>query len=209
MIGVSGNRPRAALLLAGALALALCAACTPLEDEKPVRRPLPRPAMLFDDTVTMDFHDGPALVWRLRTGYLERWGNDERLFVRPVDVEFFDSLGYRAATLRADSGTIDGNFSSIRAYGNVHAQSFDGASVRSDSLLYDKNRDKVMRFKQWGLLLFVAIPLPGTGGWTGSLIAAMLDIDFKKSLPIIAIGVLIADVIMSVLVYGTGAVFGF
>ena len=73
----------------------------------------------------------------------------------------------------------------------------------------DKNRDKVMRFKQWGLLFFVAIPLPGTGGWTGSLIAAMLDIDFKKSLPIIAIGVLIADVIMSVLVYGTGAVFGF
>ena len=143
MIGVSGNRPRAALLLAGALALALCAACTPLEDEKPARRPLPRPAMLFDDTVTMDFHDGPALVWRLRTGYLERWGNDERLFVRPVDVEFFDSLGYRAATLRADSGTIDGNFSSIRAYGNVHAQSLDGASVRSDSLLYSKATDRV------------------------------------------------------------------
>jgi len=72
-----------------------------------------------------------------------------------------------------------------------------------------RNQEKVMRYKQWGLLLFVAIPLPGTGGWTGSLFAALLDIDFKKALPIIAIGVFIADVIMSVLTYGAGAVFNF
>lgn len=71
----------------------------------------------------------------------------------------------------------------------------------------DKNRDKIMRYKQWGLLLFIAIPLPGTGGWTGSLFAALLDIDFKKALPIVALGVLIADLIMSVLTYGIGAVF--
>lgn len=72
-----------------------------------------------------------------------------------------------------------------------------------------KNQDKVMRYKQWGLLLFIAIPLPGTGGWTGSLFAALLNIDFKKALPIVALGVLIADLIMSVLTYGAGAVFNF
>lgn len=72
-----------------------------------------------------------------------------------------------------------------------------------------KNQAKVMRYKQWGLLLFVAIPLPGTGGWTGSLFAALLDVDFKKALPIVALGVLIADIIMSVVTYGAGAVFNF
>lgn len=71
----------------------------------------------------------------------------------------------------------------------------------------DKNRGKIMRYKQWGLLLFIAIPLPGTGGWTGSLFAALLDIDFKKALPIVALGVFIADLIMSVITYGIGAIF--
>lgn len=66
----------------------------------------------------------------------------------------------------------------------------------------DKNKDKVLRYEAWGLLLFVAIPLPGTGGWTGALMAALLDIRMKKSLPIIAIGVLIAGFIMSGLTYG-------
>ncbi len=73
----------------------------------------------------------------------------------------------------------------------------------------EKNKDKIMRYKQWGLLVFVAVPLPGTGAWTGSLMAALLHIDFKKSLPIIALGVLIADLIMSVVTYGVGAVFSF
>ncbi len=66
----------------------------------------------------------------------------------------------------------------------------------------EKNKDKVLRYEAWGLLLFVAIPLPGTGGWTGALMAALLDIRMKKSLPIIALGVLIAGFIMSGLTYG-------
>lgn len=66
----------------------------------------------------------------------------------------------------------------------------------------ERNKDKVLRYKSWGLLLFVAIPLPGTGGWTGALMAALLDIDMKRSLPIIALGVFIAGLIMSFLTYG-------
>ncbi len=53
-----------------------------------------------------------------------------------------------------------------------------------------------------GLMLFVGIPLPGTGGWTGSLIAALLDIDFKKALVAEILGILIATVIMSIVSYG-------
>ena len=66
----------------------------------------------------------------------------------------------------------------------------------------EKNADKILRYKSWGLLLFVAIPLPGTGGWTGALMAALLDIPFKRALPVITLGVLIAGFIMSGLTYG-------
>ncbi len=66
----------------------------------------------------------------------------------------------------------------------------------------EKNADKILRYKSWGLLIFVAIPLPGTGGWTGALMAALLDIPFKRALPVIALGVLIAGFIMSGLTYG-------
>ena len=66
----------------------------------------------------------------------------------------------------------------------------------------EKNKEKIMIYEAWGLLLFVAIPLPGTGGWTGALMAALLDIRFKRALPIIALGVLIAGFIMSGLTYG-------
>lgn len=65
-----------------------------------------------------------------------------------------------------------------------------------------KNKDKVLKYERWGLLLFVAIPLPMTGGWTGSLVAAMLDMPLKKSLPVVALGVLIAGLIMTLLTYG-------
>ena len=66
----------------------------------------------------------------------------------------------------------------------------------------EKNKETVLRYKSWGLLIFVAIPLPGTGGWTGALMAALLDIDFKRALPIISLGVFIAGLIMSLVTYG-------
>lgn len=65
-----------------------------------------------------------------------------------------------------------------------------------------RKSEKVKRWRNWGLLAFVAIPLPGTGGWTGALIAALLDIRIKNSFPVIALGVLIANLIMSIFSYG-------
>lgn len=66
----------------------------------------------------------------------------------------------------------------------------------------DKKKDTIIKYQEWGLLLFVAIPLPGTGGWTGALIAALMDLRMKKCLPIIALGVFIAGLIMSLITYG-------
>ena len=62
--------------------------------------------------------------------------------------------------------------------------------------------DRIKEYEFLGLLLFVGIPLPGTGAWTGSLIASLLQIDIKKSSIAILLGVALAAVIMSVVSYG-------
>jgi len=62
-----------------------------------------------------------------------------------------------------------------------------------------KKRDKIDKYGVWGLLLFVAIPLPGTGGWKGALLASLLHLDKKKSFGVIAVGVFIAGLIITIL----------
>ena len=66
----------------------------------------------------------------------------------------------------------------------------------------EKHRKTIDKYGAWGLLVLVAIPLPGTGGWTGALVSEIMDIKFKKALPIIALGVLIAGFIVGALFYG-------
>ncbi len=61
----------------------------------------------------------------------------------------------------------------------------------------EKNRDKIMKRSALGLFLFVAIPLPGTGAWTGALCAALLDLRYRFALPSILTGVLGAGCIMT------------
>jgi len=65
-----------------------------------------------------------------------------------------------------------------------------------------KNSDRVSKYATWGLMLFVAIPLPGTGAWTGSLVAALLEMRLKHSLLSVFFGVLVAGVIVSLIAYG-------
>ncbi len=62
--------------------------------------------------------------------------------------------------------------------------------------------DMVYKYELLGLVLLVAIPLPGTGAWTGALVAALLDIRLRRALPAIFAGVLIAAAIISVVSYG-------
>ncbi len=72
----------------------------------------------------------------------------------------------------------------------------------------DKNKELVEKYEFFGLMLLVAIPLPGTGAWTGALVAAMLDMRLKRAMPAIIVGVLVAGVIVTTLTYGAGALFG-
>ena len=65
-----------------------------------------------------------------------------------------------------------------------------------------KKADRVRQAEFWGLLLFVAIPLPGTGAWTGALVAALLNMRMSKALPPIVLGVLIAGVLVSLATAG-------
>lgn len=64
--------------------------------------------------------------------------------------------------------------------------------------------DQINKYGIWGLFLFVAIPLPGTGAWTGALLSVLLGIKPKKALAAIFAGVATAGIIMSVLGYGLG-----
>ena len=70
----------------------------------------------------------------------------------------------------------------------------------------EKHKGKIEKYSYWGVVLFVAVPIPGTGAWTGSLIAAMLGLDFKKSLLSATFGVLIAAAVMCVISYVIRAV---
>lgn len=57
--------------------------------------------------------------------------------------------------------------------------------------------DTVKKYELVGLCILVAIPLPGTGAWTGALVAALMDMRFRRSLPTIFVGVLIAGIVVT------------
>ena len=67
--------------------------------------------------------------------------------------------------------------------------------------------ETIKKYEMLGLFLFVAIPLPGTGAWTGSLIAAVLGMRVKHSFPMIFLGVLTAGVIMTLGAFGVVSIF--
>ncbi len=66
---------------------------------------------------------------------------------------------------------------------------------------------RVTKYKYLGLTLFVAIPLPGTGAWTGSLAAAFLDMPLRKAVPSVVLGVIVAGMAISILSYGVVSLF--
>ena len=66
----------------------------------------------------------------------------------------------------------------------------------------DKHKGQIEKYGYLGLVLFVGIPLPGTGAWTGCLIASVLEMDKKKSFIAALLGVFIASIIMMILSFG-------
>ena len=66
--------------------------------------------------------------------------------------------------------------------------------------------ETVNKYGFWGLCVLVAIPLPGTGAWTGAMVAAFMDMRIKKAFPAIALGVVIAAVVVTFLTVGVTAI---
>lgn len=65
-----------------------------------------------------------------------------------------------------------------------------------------KKKGSIEKYGFWGLVLFVGIPLPGTGAWTGCLIASVLEMDRKKAFLATMIGILMASIIMMLVSFG-------
>ena len=70
-------------------------------------------------------------------------------------------------------------------------------------------QETVKKYKFWGLFIFVAIPLPGTGAWTGALIAALMNMRLKDAVPSIALGVICAGLIVTTLSILVPSMLGF
>ena len=89
----------------------------------------------------------------------------------------------------------------IFAWMRAHMPKLDGLVTRMEKKA-EKNRAAVEKYAFWGLAILVAIPLPGTGAWTGALVASLLDMRLKRALPAIGMGVAVAGLIVLVLTYG-------
>ena len=72
----------------------------------------------------------------------------------------------------------------------------------------NNNSGKIQKYGVWGLILIVAIPIPGTGVWSGSLIAALMDMRFKWAFPAILVGNAIAGILIMLLSHGVASVIG-
>ena len=83
----------------------------------------------------------------------------------------------------------------------AHIPALGSFVTKLETRAYAKSKN-VKKYETWGLLIFVAIPLPGTGAWTGALIASVLNMRLKRAVPVIFLGVIIAGSIMTVLPYG-------
>lgn len=71
----------------------------------------------------------------------------------------------------------------------------------------ESKSDVVLKYAFWGLFVLVAIPLPGTGAWTGALVAAMLDMRLRRAFPAIALGVIGAAAIVTFVTFGADKLF--
>ena len=94
----------------------------------------------------------------------------------------------------------------IFAWLRRHWSALDGLITRLESRA-DVKGDKVRRYGALGLLILVAIPLPGTGAWTGALVAALLDLPLRRAVPVIFAGVCIAAAIMTGITFGVIHIF--
>ncbi len=101
----------------------------------------------------------------------------------------------------------------VIVFGRYLARLLESSGICSDWIA--SYRKKVMskskyvqKYGPWGLMLFVGIPIPGTGVWTGSILALMMNLRMKKAIPAMLAGMLIACVIMSLGSFGVAGIVG-
>ena len=94
----------------------------------------------------------------------------------------------------------------VFAWLRKHWAKMDGFIRKMEKRAEEKG-EKVKKYGKWALLLFVAIPAPGTGAWTGSLIAALMNMTLKEAVPVIFLGVCIAAAIMTGITFGVIHIF--
>ena len=152
----------------------------------------------------------PTWFWIFFTSMIPWW---ESRYVIPMAMLYFNWEWWQALPLAVIGNMLPVPFillffhyvekflRNYKFWTNIMDWLFAKTRKRADS--------KIRRYEYLGLLLFVAIPLPFTGAWTGSLIAYLFDLKFSRSLITIFIGVLIAAVIMIVLTLSLGNIFGF
>ena len=92
----------------------------------------------------------------------------------------------------------------IFAWMRAHMPKLDGLVTRMEKKA-EKNRAAVEKYAFWGLAILVAIPLPGTGAWTGALVAALMEMRLKRAIPTIFAGVLIAGLLVTLASTGVQA----
>lgn len=82
-----------------------------------------------------------------------------------------------------------------------HIPALEGLIAKMEAKAESK-KELVLKYKFWGLLILVAIPLPGTGAWTGALVATVMDLRLKNAMPAILGGVLVAAAIVTLVTLG-------
>lgn len=89
----------------------------------------------------------------------------------------------------------------IFAWMKKHSKKLGALAEKLEARASSKG-DMLVKYETLGLFILVAIPLPGTGAWTGALVAAMFDLRLKNALPAITLGVITAGLIMSIVSWG-------
>lgn len=84
-------------------------------------------------------------------------------------------------------------FRNVKIIGPIFNKVHDKATTHAD---------KIQKYAYWGLFVFVAIPCPGTGAWTGAVIASVLEMKLRKAFPVISLGVITSGLIMGFISYG-------
>lgn len=152
------------------------------------------------------------------------WGTYAGNIIMTVIVSMVPVIELRGAIPMAAANGLDGTSAFIAAFiGNLIPvpfiiifirKIFDWMRIKNERLnkLVKRFEEKAARqsdvidkYEWFGLVILVAIPLPGTGAWTGALVAAMLDMRLKRAFPAIALGVLIAGIIVAFITNGTVA----